>query len=640
MSSEPPPSQTDEDFFAIAADLGLLERQDIETLRSQCSSSGASPARFVTERNLLDAIEADIVETLASPDHAIPGYRVLRLIGRGGMGVVYCAEQQNLGRTVALKTILVSRMSDRSMLDRFELEARTIGQLRHPNIIAAHDFGRHSGRLYLAMELVEGTDLDQRLKSGGALDEHTAWNLARQTAAGLAHAAQKHIVHRDIKPANLILVPPPEGYPLPPGLPMVKIADFGLALLQDNLDRRTRLTEENATLGSPHYMAPEQLESSNVDGRADMYSLGATVYHALAGRPPFAGLKLSQLIAAKLGEGPPPLSEICPGLEPVTYRLVHRLLARNPAERPATYAELLAEIDETLQNVHTVVIPVTGSSGAVSRLEGETANEQTDHLRAAKTEVDLEASSHAQAPAPPSSANWRRRGVLSAMAAGLLLAIGWGAMRGTSRPPLPQRPVSTEQTGPAVHLFNGRNTLGWEVRNGDWVGVPEEAVLTASQGVIGHGLFVHGTGSRPRGLANYHLEALMHPLEGDAATRTESLQEVHFGLVAVEGRNGPRYVVQRSAEGIRVGERNSDSGNFQPEDRIPSRPLAAEQAAALTIDCVPNGWFLQLNGEPLAALPRRQQSELPEIRLKVDQGPARFSDLMVTELVPLAPDKD
>ncbi len=219
-------------------------------------------------------------------------------------------------------------MSDRAALERFELEARTIGQLRHPNIITAHDYGRHGGRVFLAMELVEGTDLDRRIKENGPLEEFIAWGLMRQTVAGLAHAREHHVVHRDIKPANLILVPPPAGYPLPAGMPMVKIADFGLALLQEDVAADTRLTAPDATVGSPHYMAPEQLETSDVDFRADMYALGATMFHALAGRPPFAGMKLPQLIGAKLGDGPPRLEHLVPGLAPETCRLVHALLER------------------------------------------------------------------------------------------------------------------------------------------------------------------------------------------------------------------------------------------------------------------------------------------------------------------------
>ncbi len=205
-----------------------------ESLKSEQTA-----ADFVLNSGALSATQVDAAKTLCNPEDVIPGYRIESLLGQGGMGVVYRAEQLNLRRQVAIKTILVSRMGDQNALHRFEREAQTIGQLRHPNIITAFDFGRHGGRFYLALELVDGEDLSVRIKKNGPFDEATSPGLIRQAAAGLAHAATNHVVHRDIKPANLILVDPPEGYPLPSGMPMVKIADFGLALLQSDVDMIT-----------------------------------------------------------------------------------------------------------------------------------------------------------------------------------------------------------------------------------------------------------------------------------------------------------------------------------------------------------------------------------------------------------------
>ena len=171
---------------------------------------------------------------------------------------------------------------------RFEQEAQTVARLIHPHIITAFDFGKHAGRLYFAMEYVEGEDAERYVKRLHPLDERQVWMLIRQAASGLAHAAESGIVHRDIKPANMLLVTPPKGFPLPPGVPMVKIADFGLAFLSAEVNDRTRLTSEQSTLGSPHYMAPEQLNAGGVvDFRADLYSLGASAFHLLAGRAPF-----------------------------------------------------------------------------------------------------------------------------------------------------------------------------------------------------------------------------------------------------------------------------------------------------------------------------------------------------------------
>jgi serine/threonine protein kinase len=159
------------------------------------------------------------------------------------------------------------------------------------------------------------------------LDEATAWGLARQVAAGLAHAARQGVVHRDIKPANVLLVDPPEGFPLPPGLPLVKIADFGLVLLTETSETKTRLTSDNATVGSPQYMAPEQFEGSTVDARADIHALGLTVEYMLTGRVPFAGKNLSQIVGEKLGGGGPTLCDLQPGLSAATYDLAARMTA-------------------------------------------------------------------------------------------------------------------------------------------------------------------------------------------------------------------------------------------------------------------------------------------------------------------------
>src|SRR5262249_10994866 len=160
---------------------------------------------------------------------------------------------------VALKMVLVNRLADVGAIRRFEQEAQVVAQLSHPNVVAAYDFGRHEGRVYFAMELVLGEDVQKLVRRQGSLDEWTAWGLGRQAAAGLAHAWQRKIVHRDIKPGNLLLLEPPAGFPLPAGLPLVKIADFGLTQLVASANEAPRLTSIGTAVGSPHYMSPEQL---------------------------------------------------------------------------------------------------------------------------------------------------------------------------------------------------------------------------------------------------------------------------------------------------------------------------------------------------------------------------------------------
>src|SRR5207237_874612 len=169
----------------------------------------------------------------------------------------------------------------------------------------------------------------------------------RQAASGLAHAAKGGVVHRDIKPANLLLVQPPEGFPLPAGMPLIKIADFGLAFLsaEERGTERTRLTMASTTMGSPHYMAPEQLDGGPVDLRTDIYALGATAWQMFAGQPPLANKTLSQIMSQKLTGEIEPVRSFNPRVSEVSSSLVSQMLRRDPRQRPASYEELLKKID-------------------------------------------------------------------------------------------------------------------------------------------------------------------------------------------------------------------------------------------------------------------------------------------------------
>ena len=341
-------------FFARAEELGFLSGDTREEATQAANTTQASPADFALRQGWLSAAQIEIVHTLLNPREAIPGYEILGLLGFGGMGVVYRATQLALQRPVALKTILVHQLGKGQAVQRFEQEAVTIGRLVHPHIVAAYDFGRQAGRLYLAMELVNGVDADTWVRDSGPLPEAFAWRLARQVASGLAHAAALGVVHRDIKPANLLLVTPPAGFELPPGVPLVKIADFGLAWLSEADDQHTRLTSQGSTLGSPHYMAPEQLEAREVDQRTDIYALGATVFHCLTGNPPWHGLGLSQLMAKKLSGDVPELGNLNQPLQPESVRLLNDMLAHEPSARPADYAELLRRIDIAIRDCPAV----------------------------------------------------------------------------------------------------------------------------------------------------------------------------------------------------------------------------------------------------------------------------------------------
>jgi len=186
---------------------GWLESEVVESLVHEATDRDISPLQIAIEDGLLDATKADIIRTLSGQTESIPGYEIEDVLGIGGMGVVYRARQVNLNRPVALKTVLKSCLQHADAIERFEQEAMVLGRLQHPHIISAIDFGKQANRIYFVMELVTGDDLGKLLAlTCDHFDEWATWELVKQTAKGLAYAAQHGIVHRDIKPANLILV--------------------------------------------------------------------------------------------------------------------------------------------------------------------------------------------------------------------------------------------------------------------------------------------------------------------------------------------------------------------------------------------------------------------------------------------------
>src|SRR5689334_15309944 len=273
----------------------------------------------------------------------LPDYEITSTLGVGSFGTVMKARQLRLDRVVALKIIQLDGIVNPALVARFKLEAVTLAKLHHPNIVQVYDYGFHGGRMFIAMELLEGEDLWQRLKRAGKLDERAAWAVARQTASALAHAAGHGVIHRDIKPSNLFLIPAPPGVGLPPGVPMIKVTDFGLARTSWATDAADgRLTSPGAVLGTPAYMAPEQYRgAADLDHRVDIYALGATVYHALAGRPPFEGTTVWDVMAQKLELTP----RSWPAVSRESVELIAAMMAPDAAKRIGTYEELLTRID-------------------------------------------------------------------------------------------------------------------------------------------------------------------------------------------------------------------------------------------------------------------------------------------------------
>ena len=457
------------DFLQVATEHKLLSVEASREIAEEAAGRGLSPAQLAVEKGLLNAVDADVVEILRHPSQAVPGYEILGLLGRGGMGVVFRARQKNLDRVVALKMILFGQMTQPGALARFEQEAISIGRLQHPNLVTAYDFGKQAGRLFFAMELLEGQDLGKVLHEHGQLDEATAWGIARQTAAGLSHAAGAGIVHRDIKPANLFLVAPPEGFSLPPGVPMVKITDFGLAFLTRNAQVSERITTAGNTLGTPQFMAPEQFGDSEVDCRADIYSLGATVYQMLAGRSPFDGKTLAEIVGQKVKGELQPLRDLAPGIAGESVALVQEMMACDVAERIADYPTLLARID-ALPPFKSYRPLALGNVSA----DFDTDFSTDDVSLAATQDVLPSPKENVSTPLETQRRNKKtdrrflvgRLVLLTAVVALVVSAVAWKLTDRASPTPSGDPPYLPSQW--VRPLFDGKSISGWIIRRGGW----------------------------------------------------------------------------------------------------------------------------------------------------------------------------
>jgi len=249
------------------------------------------------------------------------------------MGVVYKAEDTRLGRNVALKFLPEDISQDPQAIERFRREARAASSLNHPSICTIYDIGEFEGRPFIAMELLEGQTLKQRI-SKKSLPTSELLDIAVQITEGLEAAHAKGIVHRDIKPGNLFLTD--DG--------LVKILDFGIAKLSGEVGP-TRL---GSALGTPSYMAPEQTRGEEVDARADVWSLGVVLYEMLAGRRPFVGGSGTAVVYAVLHEEPESLASLRPEVPRELLRIVSRMLAKDPRQRYSDAVEVLADLRAAL----------------------------------------------------------------------------------------------------------------------------------------------------------------------------------------------------------------------------------------------------------------------------------------------------
>ncbi len=265
-------------------------------------------------------------------------YRIEELLGRGGMGVVYRVEHVRIGKLMAMKLLHGALARDKDVVKRFKREAEAVSKLDHPNTVQVFDFGQSEGMMYLVMEYLSGRDLGQLIKEEGALSFDRVARIAAQVCGSVAQAHDRGIVHRDLKPENIMVV---EGGAV---ADFVKVLDFGLAKLRESEENEKSITRAGSILGTPYYMAPEHIRGEAVDARSDVYAVGALIYKAITGVPPFWASSPVGVLTMHLTEDVIPPSEKAPGIPPDADRIVLKAMAKDARDRFQSMEQLRAEL--------------------------------------------------------------------------------------------------------------------------------------------------------------------------------------------------------------------------------------------------------------------------------------------------------
>jgi tRNA A-37 threonylcarbamoyl transferase component Bud32 len=418
-----------------------------------------------------------------------PRYRVVGLLGQGGMGAVYKAEHLVMDRPVALKVIRPSLLSDTAAFARFRQEVKAAGKLAHPNIVTAHDADQAGDLHFLVMEYVEGQNLADYLRKKGQLPVVEACNYARQAAQGLQHAHERGMIHRDIKPQNLMRTP--QG--------RIKILDFGLARFARNPDESTGpLTAQGVVMGTADYIAPEQTrDARRADIRSDIYSLGCTLYYLLSGRVPFPTGGTVEKMVQHAVDPPTPLAELRPELPARLVRVVEKMMAKDPARRyqtPIDVDEALAPFAPdvgTGLDVADVLPAQPVAERTPTRPYGAPLAEQTTEVHAPYKELG-------QNPPRRIPGGGRRRLIVAAVAALFLvcavpvgLIFSWFVR--VSRdlpPPFPRASFPKPAPTSVMTAQQHANTARWEramnhIRNQQWDQAEAEWAKLVGNQVLG-----------------------------------------------------------------------------------------------------------------------------------------------------------
>jgi serine/threonine protein kinase len=596
----------------------------------------------------LTPTDVDIVLSLQHPADIVPGYELLDLVGRGGMGVVYRAKQIDLDRIVALKTILISNVSDATSSARFQREAKALARLQHPNIVQALNFGKHEGRYYFAMEFVSGRTCEQAVRDQGLLPAAEVWMIVRQVASGLMHALRQNLIHRDIKPANLILVPPPEGTPWPGG-EIVKITDFGLAMLADSRGDTMKLTTGDKIMGSPAYMSPEQFSGDTVDFRTDMYALGATAWHLLFGAPPFDGTNVARLFAQKLKPLDVDPAELPVVISDQQWRLLMGLLDADPKQRPPSYEALIDAIDaleindprvpaaqgvatdsDNISNQPTIELNAAGH-----RIEPEQSPGERSHATPtgwAPARVDPAASQHETVAYTIEPRSPRRTWVGWGGGAAILIAVIAVVIGSWLSPP--RGPRIFTRVVESEPLFDGVTLSGWDVGGsmvGAWntVEAPDSSTAiacTADRGALTRRL---PELENPRISLFVWLQRDGGPVDIDFALDSAKLSE-------------RRGCLRLSQSTIQLGFKTGDFGDLDAVAKVSAPVTILDRYHVVYLERQLDDWYVFVEEQLIGTLPIERSGDGNAVRVVVhgserrDVAPphAYIADVQIDDLRP------
>jgi eukaryotic-like serine/threonine-protein kinase len=373
--------KTSQEFLRVVQQSGLVPEKELrEFFNARMLPPFATPAAdLLVDGGLLTRFQATQLLQGRHKGFIVGRYRILDLLGAGAMGRVYLAEHFFMRRQVALKLLPKTKANtEGSLVDRFHREARAIAALNHPNVVQAYDFDQAEGVLYIAMEYVQGASLQEWVQRHGPMPWPQAADVGAQAAGGLQHALEVGIVHRDIKPANLLLE----------RTGTIKILDMGLARiytesLGDN-GQPLSLAYNERVLGTADYLAPEQARDSHtVDIRADIYSLGCTLYYIATGSLMFPEGSVAQKLLWHQRDYATPIENLNPSLPPGLVQVINKMLRKAPEERQQTPEEVRQDLKPFVANVKAIFDSGSLAGGSnVNRAVGLASNQSTSTTKA------------------------------------------------------------------------------------------------------------------------------------------------------------------------------------------------------------------------------------------------------------------